>query len=77
MVSEQQIRDVIASVKEDIDANTLPVDAAFSDSGFDSLDVASILLGLQEQYGLQIPEGMEDEIDSIQSILAFVERARG
>ena len=77
MVSEQQIRDVIASVKEDIDANTLPVDAAFSDSGFDSLDVASILLALQEQHGLQIPEGMEDEIDSIQSILTFVERARG
>ncbi len=77
MVSEQQIRDVIAGVKEDIDANALPVDALFSDSGFDSLDIASILLAVQEQYGIEVPEGKEDGIQSIRSLLTFIEQARG
>ena len=71
MVTEQQVRDAIASVKENFDANALPVDALFEDSGMDSLDQASILLALQEQYGLVVPQEMETEITSIRKILDF------
>lgn len=75
MVTEQQVRDVIASVKENMDANALPADAEFNDSGMDSLDQASILLALQEQYGLVVPQEMETEINSIRKILDFAATA--
>ncbi len=71
MVTEQQVRDVIATVKENFDVSALPVDAEFNDSGMDSLDQASILLALQEQHGLVVPQEMETEINSIRKILDF------
>ena len=77
MLTESQVRSLVASVKEGVDAHSLPLDADFSDSGFDSLDVASILLALQETHGIEVPAGQEADIKSMQDIIDFSERVNG
>lgn len=72
MLTEQQLRDIVGEAKEDIDATALPVDALFTDSGFDSLDQASILLALQENHGITIPAEVEGEMVSMKAILDYV-----
>jgi acyl carrier protein len=76
MLTEQQVRMAIASVKERFDATALPLDADFGDSGIDSLDHASILLALQEEHGLTVPPEMETEVTSIRKILDFARSVR-
>lgn len=72
MLTEQQLRAIVAEAKEDIDATALPLDALFSDSGFDSLDQASILLGIQEHHGIVIPAEAENDMVSMQAILDYL-----
>jgi acyl carrier protein len=75
MITEEQIRAALAKVCWNLDADALPADANFGDSGLDSLDQATLLLTLQEQYGLVVPENKESSVNSIQAILSFAAQA--
>lgn len=55
---EEKIKAIIAEYKE-MDADEIKSDAPFSDMGFDSLDLAELVMKLEDELGvsLEIPEG--------------------
>jgi acyl carrier protein len=71
MVSEKQLRGVIAEVVPTIDIASLPTHGVFADNGIDSLDHASILLALQERHGLIVPDEDLPRTTSIAGILSY------
>lgn len=71
MLTEADIRRVIGESVANFDATSLNPAASFSDAGLDSLDHASVLLALQEEYGLEVPDEDVDLCNSIESILAY------
>ena len=67
-VSAAQIRGIVESTKiinniQDMDDNT-----KFSDFGVDSLDMFSILLAIEESYGIKIPDADAEKMNSIVEI---------
>jgi acyl carrier protein len=70
-LSEQQVRDAIAKSVLNVDAVALSSKTRFQDAGIDSLDHASILLELQERYGLKVPDEAIQQCSSIEGILEF------
>ncbi len=54
-----------------IDADALAADSEFADVNIDSLDHWSILLALQEQFGLVVPDQDLERTTSIAKILAY------
>ena len=56
-----------------VDLTGVGEDAAFSEIGIDSLEVFNILLGVEEKYGVKIPEDDTDSINSIGDIIRFVD----
>ncbi len=75
MITEQDVRNAMANVRENFDANAVPIDADFGDAGLDSLDHASVLLELQEMSGVVFPEDV-DQLKSIAAILRFAQTSR-
>jgi len=73
MITEQQVRDAIAHVRENYDSQALPVEADFAEAGLDSLDHASMLLNLQETTGTVFSDDASD-LNSIQAILDFAQQ---
>ncbi|MCY4239122.1 MAG: acyl carrier protein [Rhodospirillaceae bacterium] len=71
MLTEQNIRDVISGTVEDFDAGSIGPSDDFLEAGLDSLDHATILLSIQEEYGLIIPDNAIDDCRSIEGILAY------
>ena len=71
MLNESDIRNVISEVVHTIDVGTLRVDSEFSDTNMDSLDHWSILLALQEQFGLVVPDEDLEQTTSIGKIMAY------
>ena len=69
MLTVDQVRKIIAGACPNVDAFALSPDANFEDSGMDSLDHASILLALQEKYGLEVSDEMAAEMISISAIV--------
>jgi len=77
MSTQDQIRTIIGEVIEGFDAAGLGVDAPFLEAGLDSLDLASVLLEVQEQFGVEVPEGQEDDFDTLAKLAAFVDANNG
>ena len=71
MITEQDIRDAIGKTVDDFDASGLSVGDDFFDAGLDSLDHATVLLGIQEDCGLAIPDEAVDQCRSINGILEY------
>lgn len=71
MITEQDIRDVIGKTIDDFDAAALSAGDDFFDAGLDSLDHATVLLGIQEDCGLTIPDEAVDQCRSINGILEY------
>ena len=75
MITEQNIRDAISRAVEDFDTNMIGMADDFFEVGLDSLDHATILLGIQEDFSLTIPDEAVDQCRSIEGILAFAAKA--
>jgi acyl carrier protein len=71
MLTEQGIRVLIGETIANFDASSLGKDTAFTDAGLDSLDHSSILLEIEERFGLKIPDEDVEACGSIQGILHF------
>jgi acyl carrier protein len=72
VLKESDIRRVIAEVVRTLDATNLRADSEFAESNIDSLDHWSILLALQEEFGLVVPDEDLERTTSIEKILAYV-----
>jgi len=70
-VTEADIRNAIQKTVVGIDAQAIDVAADFNTAGIDSLDHASILLELQENNGLVVPDEDLAQCRSIQGILTY------
>lgn len=76
MSVEAKIRQIITDNANDIDGTQIPIDAKLMETGLDSLDMATILLEVQEEFGVTIPEDQEDDFATLGEIVKFVEQAQ-
>jgi acyl carrier protein len=75
MSVEQKIRDLISKSVARFDGNAVKADGLLIDSGLDSLDIATVLLEVQEAFDITLPERREDEYDTLAKLAAFVVKA--
>lgn len=76
MTIEAKIREIITENVEGIDGNLIEADATFFDSGLDSLDLATVLLEVQEEFDVVMAEGDEDKYDSLNALIAYIAAAK-
>lgn len=74
MITETAIRDAISKSIDDFDVSALGAADDFFDAGLDSLDHATLLLGIQEECGLTIPDEAVDQCRSIDGILEYARK---
>ena len=70
-VTPDVIRKLISEVVSGEEVLSMSIGITFDDAGIDSLDQAQILLALQEQYEVEVPEGEEDDYNTIKKILTL------
>ena len=76
MSVEARIRQIITDNADNIDGNLIPIDSKLMDTGLDSLDVATVLLEVQEEFGVTIPDDQENDFETLGEIVKFVEKAQ-
>lgn len=76
MSVEARIRQIITDNASDIDGNEIPVDGPLIETGLDSLDIATILLEVQESFGITIADDDEAKLETLGDIVRFVEQAQ-
>lgn len=59
-----------------MDVNVLSENTSFSEQGIDSLDVSSLLLSIEEVFGVTIPDEKMDELNTIEKIAAYIDEQK-
>ena len=71
-----KIREIIVEqLKVDIDSVTMNTDL-LKDLEADSLDAAEILVAIEEEYNIEIPEEEADKFQKVADIVNYVEENR-
>ena len=70
----EQIKDLITKVVIGFDTENLREDQNLLDAGIDSLEHMNILLEIEEQCGIEIPDEDIEECSSIRGILLYLQK---
>lgn len=68
-----KIKELIAE-QLDVDASTITMDTDFmKDLEADSLDAVEIILGVEDEYGIEIPDEVAENFTKVGDIVKYVE----
>lgn len=70
---EEKLKEIIKESGSRADTETLKKDVPLSDQGIDSLDMANILLNIEESFNLKIPDEDVSKLITIHSIVRYIE----
>ena len=68
-----KIKELIAE-QLDVDASTITMETDFmKDLEADSLDAVEIILGVEEEYGIEIPDDIAENFTKVGDIVKYIE----
>jgi acyl carrier protein len=73
-INEKQVRDIIRQITRSDSVYNWPADFNFREREIDSLDHATLGLALEEKCNLKIKDDELDELTSISTIIAFLDK---
>ena len=69
----EKLQQIIAEVLN-VDADEITMDTTFVDDlGADSLDVFQIIMGIEEEFDIEIPDDQVEKIKTVGDIVKFIE----
>ena len=72
--TSNNIKKIIADADTLVDITKLKNDILLKDQGVDSLDLANILLLLEEKFEIKIPDQDLDQVQSINAIIEYINK---
>lgn len=72
----EKIRNIIAD-QLGVDVNEITESTTFEDLGVDSLDLFQILISLEEEFGVEIPNEDAENIKTIQDVVNYIKERNG
>ncbi len=73
MAVEDKIKDIIVE-QLGVSAEEVVTEASFIDDlGADSLDIVELVMAIEEEWGLEIPDDDAEKIQTIQDAINYVE----
>ena len=61
-----------------VEAETVPPDASFVDDlGADSLDTVELVMALEEEFGIEIPDEDAEKITRVKEAVDYIEKHQG
>ena len=71
----EEVKDILAE-NLDLDPNTIELTSDLAtDLGADSLDAIDIVMSIEDQYGIEVPDSVIENMKTVEDIVNFIEGA--
>ncbi len=70
----EKVRKMLADQRGISEESITPESEVVKDLGADSLDVVELMMALEDEYGITLPEGEVENIKTVQDIVDMMER---
>lgn len=69
----EKIREIVAS-QFDVDENTVTMETTVADDlGADSLDIVEVLMSIEDEFNVEIPDEAIEDIKSVGDLVNYIE----
>lgn len=68
-----KIREILADQLDIEEAAITPESLLVEDLGADSLDAIDIVMSVEDEFGIEVPDEIIEKIESVSDIITFVE----
>ena len=76
MENFDKVKDIIVD-RLGVDADKVTEDASFKDDlGADSLDIAELVMELEDEFGTEIPDEEAEKISTVGDVVSYVENLK-
>ncbi|PKK38643.1 Acyl carrier protein [Clostridiaceae bacterium JG1575] len=72
----EKVRDIIAD-KLGMSPEEIRMDMGFEDLGADSLDLMEVIMALEDEFDLTMPEDEASNTKTVADLVQFIQEARG
>ena len=70
---EEKVKGIIVE-QLGVDAEQVTADAKFiEDLGADSLDTVELVMALEEEFGIEVPDGEAEKLQSVSDVIKYIE----
>jgi acyl carrier protein len=76
IIAEQRVKEIIAEHLGSEESDVTPNASLMDDLGADSLDCVEIIMALEEEYGVSIPDEQADEVKTVRQAIDCVTRLK-
>ncbi len=71
----ERVKDVIGEQLGIEDLDTISMETTFIDDlGADSLDIVELIMALEEEFDMEIPEAEAEKISSVSDVVEYIEK---
>jgi acyl carrier protein len=70
----ERVKKIVADQLEVDPANVKPESTFAEDLGADSLDTVELVMALEEEFEIEIPDEAAEQIDTVQKAVDFIEK---
>lgn len=74
--TEQRIRKIIAQHMNFVDDASIKVDSDWDSLSMDSLDTIELVMAVEEEFGIEIPDEDAQDVANFGQLVAYVEKRR-
>lgn len=71
-VTHEEIMEIINDAGVAADVSQVKNDTNLTEAGIDSLDMANVLLGIEEKYDTKIPDEDIDRLSTVENIVQYL-----
>ncbi len=72
MITTDKVKEIFASINDQIDASDLDDNKKLTDQGLESLDTFDFFLQIEDDYGVKVSDDQMDKLNTIQKIVDYV-----
>ena len=73
---EQRVKDIIVEQLGVKPEQVVPAAKFIEDLGADSLDTVELVMALEEEFGIEVPDEQAEKLQSVGDVIKYVEEAQ-
>lgn len=70
----EKVKDIVIE-QLDVDVSKVTLDANFTDLGADSLDTVELVMAIEEEFNIEIPDEDAEEISNLKQAVNFIQNS--
>lgn len=69
---ERRVREIVAEQLGIAEDEILPSSSFQEDLGADSLDIVELVMAMEEEFAIEVPEGDAEEIETVHDLIEYL-----